>query len=194
MILLKCSHKDSKKMPQSFLISFVGISQILGELLSCLSGDGFMYGWMKCTKLVIQKIGRHAKYRLLGCTVVCLYRNEWNVRNCICCLCGINENILNFTLSPLNLLLTFIKLGCMRCVCWKWKVKMFLLSIKINCLRCLCGAQSVSDFFYLVDYEILLVLVVLSKSTQRNTCFMCLKKFTMDEESQNTTDSREGDF
>ena len=96
---------------------------------------------------------------------------------CMCCLCDIknenifnfvlgplpmvknvlvsviNKNILNFVLSPLsmvymkNFMLTVIKLGCMRCLCWKLQVRIFLLSIKMNCLRCFFCAQSVSNFF-----------------------------------------------
>ena len=58
--------------------------------------------------------------------------------------CCMKENILSFALSPLCLVYmkflmpSVIKLGCKRCIGWKWYVEIFRLSLKMSCLRCFC--------------------------------------------------------
>ena len=39
------------------------------------------------------------------------------------------------------------------------------------------------EFFCSVDYEILVILVILNKSLERIACFMSSEKFTMDKEN-----------
>ena len=35
-----------------------------------------------------------------------------------------------------------IKLGCKRCIGWKWLVEIFWLLVKMSCLRCFCCAMN----------------------------------------------------
>ena len=77
---------------------------------------------------------------------------------CIHCRCGMNENILNFVLSPLYqfcmkfLIPSVIKLGYKRCK--NKKIKIFLLPIKISCfaLFLLC-IVSLKSFVCIMDRE-----------------------------------------
>ena len=72
-----------------------------------------------------------------------------HIINDICCCCGMNEDILNFELSPLCiehmkfLVQSVVKLGCKRCISWKRYVKTLLLSVKISCVHCLCPSMKV---------------------------------------------------